>query len=73
MRFSGTSTTLISGLLLLTLYNAIVVLPFIAITLVIYTLTVKTSRLREWLNTKEKWLRLFGGAIMIIISLLFFI
>lgn len=69
----ATNTTFTSGLFLLTLYNAIVVFPFVVITLVIYTLTVRTSKLRVWMNEKEKWLRLFGGVTMIVISVLFLI
>jgi cytochrome c biogenesis protein CcdA len=67
------NATAAEGLLLLTLYNAIVVLPFIAIGVAIYTLTYRTAKLRIWLTSNEKWLRLFGGVTMIFISLLLII
>ena len=61
------------GLGLLAFYNAIVVLPFIAIALGVYTLTFKTAKVRVWLTDKEKYLRFFGGATMIFLSLLLII
>ncbi len=64
------NATFAGGILLLTLYNAIVILPFIALTVAIYMLTFRTARLRVWLTDKEKWLRLFGGATLIFISLI---
>jgi cytochrome c biogenesis protein CcdA len=63
-------TTLLGGLILLTAYNAIVVAPFLVVTLIIYTLTFKTSKLRRWITEKERWLRLFAGMTMIFISLM---
>jgi len=64
------NATFAGGLFLLTLYNAIVVLPFVALTVAIYTLTFKTAKLRVWLNNNEKWLRLFGGVTLIFVSLM---
>jgi cytochrome c biogenesis protein CcdA len=64
------NATFAGGLLLLTLYNAIVVLPFVVLTIAIYMLTFRTAKVRVWLDTNEKWLRLFGGVTLIFISLI---
>jgi cytochrome c biogenesis protein CcdA len=63
-------TSLIEGLALLSVYNAIVVAPFLAVTVIIYTLAFRTSKLRRWITEKERWFRLFGGVTMILISLM---
>jgi len=61
--------TLLEGLFLLTVYNSIIIIPFIAITLGIYTLKIKTSELKRWSSQKQKWLNLVAGLLMILLSL----
>jgi len=62
--------TLVEGLILLIAYNAIIIAPFLAVTLIIYTLTFRTFKLRKWITEKERWFRLFTGITMISISLI---
>jgi len=61
--------TLVEGLFLLTVYNGIIITPFIAITLGVYTLKLKTSELKRWSSQKQKWLNLAAGLLMIFLSL----
>ncbi|MCX8170582.1 MAG: hypothetical protein N3E47_01225 [Candidatus Bathyarchaeota archaeon] len=56
------------GLLLLTLYNGIVIAPFIAITLSIYLLKIKTSELKKWGSNEQRWLNLAGGLTVMALS-----
>jgi len=61
--------TLVEGLSLLAVYNIIIVAPFLAITLGVYTLRVKTGELKKWSSEKQKWLNLAAGLTMILLSL----
>jgi len=61
--------TLVDGLFLLTVYNGIIIIPFIAITLGIYTLKMKTGELKKWSSQKQKWLNLVAGLLMMLLSL----
>lgn len=57
------------GLLLLALYNGIVVAPFLAITIGVHQLRLRTNKLKKWSSTRRRWLNLAGGLIMIGLSL----
>ena len=61
--------TKFQGILLLLLYNSIIITPFIAIVLSIYMLKLKTSKLKKWSSTKQRWLNLIGGLLMIALSI----
>ena len=61
--------TQLQGVLLLILYNGIIVVPFLMITICIYLLKLKTSKLKKWFSTKQRWLNLIGGSLMIALSL----
>jgi cytochrome c biogenesis protein CcdA len=61
--------TAIEGVGLLTLYNFIMVTPFIGITVGIYWFNVKTAQLKQWSSTRQKWVNLLAGAVMLLLSL----
>lgn len=61
--------TLLDGLFLLTIYNSIIIAPFLAITLGIYMLKIKTGELKRWSSKGQKWLNLVAGLLMIFLSL----
>jgi cytochrome c biogenesis protein CcdA len=57
------------GLILLTIYNSIVITPFIAITLCVYTLKMKTGELKRWSTQKQRWVNLISGLVITLLSL----
>lgn len=59
---------LFEGLLLLTVYNSIIITPFLAITVAIYTLKLRTSDLKKWSAQRQRWLNLAAGLLMILLS-----
>ena len=61
--------TLLEGLFLLTVYNGIIITPFLAITLGIYMLKLKIGELKRWSSRKQRWLNLIAGLLMILLSL----
>ncbi len=61
--------TKVQGILLLLLYNSIIIAPFLIITLGIHILKLKTSELKKWSSTKQRWLNLAGGLLMIALSI----
>ena len=61
--------TLLEGILLLLIYNSIIIVPFITMTVGIYTLRIRTSKLKRWSRKKQRWFNLIAGLIMIILSL----
>jgi cytochrome c biogenesis protein CcdA len=60
--------TQLEGILLLTVYNSIIITPFLAVICGIYLLKVKTSDLKKWSSKKQKWLNLVAGLLMILLS-----
>jgi len=60
--------SLFEGLFLLTVYNSIIMTPFLAITLGLYTLKLKTGELKRWSSQKRKLLNLLAGLTMILLS-----
>jgi len=60
--------TLLEGLLLLTVYNSIIIIPFLAITLGVYMLRLKTGELKRWSSERQRWLNLIAGLLMILLS-----
>ncbi len=60
--------TMFEGLILLIVYNGIMIAPFLAITLGIYTLTLKTRDLKTWSSEKKRWLNLITGILMMLLS-----
>jgi cytochrome c biogenesis protein CcdA len=60
---------LLDGLILLLIYNSIVVAPFIAITLCIYALRLKTGELKRWSSRNQRRVSLISGAAILILSL----
>jgi cytochrome c biogenesis protein CcdA len=61
--------TQIQGLILLTIYNSIFITPFLALTVGMYMLKIKTSELKRWSSNKQRWLNLAGGLLMIALSI----
>ncbi len=61
--------SLLEGLLLLTVYNSIVVIPFIVITLCIHTLHLRTADLKRWPAQKQRWLNLGSGLLITFLAL----
>jgi cytochrome c biogenesis protein CcdA len=57
------------GLILLLIYHAIITSPFIIVTVCIHTLTITTTRLKRWSSTYQKWISLFSGVTMLLLSL----
>jgi len=57
------------GLIFLGLYNAIVTAPFLVITFSVQWLSTTKTGIRLWLSENQRWLRLFGGIVMILLSL----
>jgi len=58
----------LEGLFLVTIYNAIFIMPLIAITLGVYALKLTTKSLKKWSSKKRRWLDLLSGLLMIAIS-----
>ncbi|MBM3291311.1 hypothetical protein FJY84_01380 [Candidatus Bathyarchaeota archaeon] len=65
---SGRATQF-SGFILLVLYNLIIVLPFILITIGVHTLRIQTIDLRMWVSGKRRWINLLVGIGLILLSL----
>ena len=61
--------TFLEGLLLLTIYNAVVMTPFLTITLGILTVKLATRSMKRQISQGQKWLSLLAGSIMILLSL----
>jgi len=61
--------SLLEGLLLLTVYNGIIVVPFIAITLCIYSLQLRTGDLKKWSARRQKWLNFTSGLLIVVLGL----
>lgn len=59
----------VEGLMLLAVYNAVIVAPFLVITLGIYMLRLKTSELKSWSSQRQRLLNLGVGLLMIFLSL----
>jgi len=59
----------VEGLMLLALYNAIVVASFLAITLSVWRFSSGTTGVTPWLSESKRWLKLFTGSIMVLLSL----
>ena len=61
---------MLEGVLLLAVYNFIVVVPFMAITILVYVFNVKTMYLRLMMTEKSRWINLILGAGLIGLSLI---
>lgn len=57
------------GLLLLTIYNIIFILPLVVITLGVYTLRLKTKSLKQWSSKERKLLDLMMGLLMVVLGI----
>ncbi|MCW4021487.1 MAG: hypothetical protein NWF14_09730, partial [Candidatus Bathyarchaeota archaeon] len=60
---------MLEGLILLTIYNGIIIAPFIAITLGLYTLRLRTGELKRWSAQRQKWVNLASGLAITFLSL----
>ena len=60
--------SLVEGLVLLTVYNGIVIAPFIAITVCIHTLKLRTMQLKSWSSKHQRWLNLVSGLLIILLG-----
>jgi len=61
--------SLLEGLLLLTVYNGIIVAPFLTITLCIHTLQLRTGDLKRWSAQKQKWLNFTSGLLIVLLGI----
>jgi cytochrome c biogenesis protein CcdA len=59
----------LEGIILITIYNSIIIMPFIVISFTIYQLKLKTSELKKWSTQNKKWINLISGIVIIILSL----
>ena len=57
------------GLALLTVYNGIIIVPFVAITLCVHTLKLRTAQLKMWSAERQRWLNLVSGLLIIFLAL----
>ena len=57
-----------AGLAFLVLYNLIIILPFIAVTVVIYSLMRTTMELKLWSLENRRWINLLMGVALILLS-----
>ena len=60
--------SLVEGLVLLTVYNGIVIAPFIAITVCIHTLKLRTMQLKSWSSKHQRRLNLVSGLLIILLG-----
>lgn len=60
--------TQMQGFLLITLYNSIFIAPFIVIALGIHLLKMKTGELKRWSSSRQGWLNLVSGLIIVVLS-----
>jgi cytochrome c biogenesis protein CcdA len=56
------------GLTLLVFYNLVIIAPFFIITLLVYSILLTTMDLKLWSLENKKWLNLFMGLIIVILS-----
>lgn len=63
--------TMFGGLVLLGIYNLIIIAPLIIITVCVHTLIVQTMELKLWMSGKKRWINLFTGLGLILLSLMF--
>jgi len=63
-------TSMTAGLAFLVLYNLIIILPFIAITVIIYSLMRTTMELKLWSLENRRWINLFMGVGLILLSVI---
>ena len=61
--------SLVEGLALLTVYNGIIIVPFIAITLGVHTLKLRTAELKVWSAERQRWLNIVSGLLIILLAL----
>ena len=61
--------SILEGMFLLTIYNGIIMVPFIAITLGIYVLQLKTGDLKRWSSGRQKWVNVASGLLIIFLGL----
>lgn len=57
------------GLALLTVYNGIIIVPFVVITLCVHTLKLRTAKLKMWSAERQRWLNLVSGLLIIFLAL----
>ena len=66
------STTQLDGLLLLGIYNIIIILPFLIITISVQMLGVKTMDMKLWMFGNRRWINLVLGIALICLSVFIF-
>lgn len=59
----------LAGILLLGLYNTIIILPFLVMSLGVYALSASTMDVRLWTKTNERWVNLAMGVALVGLSL----
>jgi len=69
----SSKATALDGLALLVLYNLIIVLPFVTLTLGIYAFSVSTMDIKLWAKGKRRWINLSMGIALIILSFIILI
>jgi cytochrome c biogenesis protein CcdA len=63
-------SSMTAGLAFLFLYNLIIILPFIAITVIIYSLMRTTMDLKLWSFDNRRWINLLMGVGLILLSVI---
>ncbi len=61
--------SLVEGFALLTVYNGIIIVPFIAITLGVHTLKLRTAQLKMWSAEHQRWLSITSGLLIALLAL----
>lgn len=64
------SASMTAGLAFLVLYNLIIILPFVAITVIIYSLMRTTMELKLWSLDNRRWINLLMGVGLILLSVI---
>jgi cytochrome c biogenesis protein CcdA len=56
------------GMILLIIYNLVIIAPFVILTLLVYAILLTTMDLKLWSLENKKWVNLFIGLIIVILS-----
>jgi len=65
------NSTLFGGLILLTIYNLIIIAPFLILTVCVHTLSMMDIKL--WMTAKRRWIDLIVGLVLICLSIFIYI
>lgn len=66
----SSKATALDGFALLVLYNLIIVLPFVTLTLGVYAFSLSTMDMKLWAKERRRWINLSMGIALIVLSLI---